>query len=166
MSEGKTRRTSGEGGALDAALAAWPMPAREASQWERSAEGVLSLIATGKSAQPDASSLSDEDLLRAPLPASAEELQRTGLVEAPEEGGGRSPESRERKRASFRDLAKLASRSAPPAGPVSSGAASGAAPETAQNHRSLHPIPAPAGIVRLHRRRRSLSPCGEGLNIS
>ena len=124
MSEGKTPGKSGGGDAsdpLDAALAAWPTAPADPAKSEEVASRVLSLLASGPST-PGAqasSAVSDEDLVRAPFPALPGEPQGSPAATEPRrEGTGMTAESRERDRASFRDLARLASSA--PSGPVSS----------------------------------------------
>lgn len=113
MSEGK--RTPPR---LDALLAAWPTRERSALDWDDSADRVMSRLS-----EPASPGVSEEDLLRPPLPATAAEVQSSAAI-APHranEGAGMTTASRQRDRASFKDLAKMAN-TPPPSGPVSSGA--------------------------------------------
>jgi hypothetical protein len=112
MSEGKTPP-----GELDAVLAAWPTAERTALEWDESAERVLSLIGSGdKTGRTKASGrVSDEDLLRPPLPTTPDEVQSSAPTETRTEGAtGMTTASRERDRAGFRDLARLANMTPPP----------------------------------------------------
>jgi hypothetical protein len=111
MSEGKTPPRN-----LDAVLAAWPTAERTALEWDDSAERVLSLVESGDSSRlANASArVSDEDLLGAPLPPEPGEVQSSAATETKIEGTGMTTESRERDRAGFRDLARLANMTPPP----------------------------------------------------
>src|SRR5882672_1898017 len=95
---------------IDRALARWPEIERGADAWDDAAEKVVSRIESG--APLTVSGISDEDLLRSPLPASLLEIERAGALETgkPE---GRSGAARLRDGASLRDAAKLANRAAP-----------------------------------------------------
>lgn len=113
MSEGKTPppATGARTVRMDEALADWPSVHRTAAEWDDAAERVVSHLGSrGKS-----SSVSDEDLVRAPLPSTRGEVQGFAAVERQSEPTPMShTSSRERDRASLQDLAKLA------AGPPSS----------------------------------------------
>ncbi len=116
MSEGKTPPPRSGAGRFDAALAAWPTAERTALEWDDSAERVLSLLGSGEKGRPTASGrVSDEDLLRPPLPSTPGEVQSSAPTETRTEGAtGMTTASRERDRAGFRDLAKLANMTPPP----------------------------------------------------
>jgi len=111
MSEGKTPPRN-----LDAALAAWPTAERTALEWDDSAEHVLSLVASGDSTRLAKASgrVSDEDLLRPPLPMAPGEVQGSAPIETRTEGTGMTTASRERDRAGFKDLARMANMTPPP----------------------------------------------------
>jgi hypothetical protein len=111
MSEGKTPPRN-----LDAALAAWPTAERTALEWDDSAEHVLSLIGSGDKALRGKASgcVSDEDLLRPPLPTAPGEMQSSAPIEKGNEGTGMTTTSRERDRAGFKDLARMANMTPPP----------------------------------------------------
>jgi hypothetical protein len=111
MSEGKTPPRD-----LDAVLAAWPTAERTALEWDDSAEHVLSLIGSGDltALAKVAGRVSDEDLLRPPLPTAPDEVQSSAPIEAKIEGTGMTTTSRERDRAGFKDLARLANMTPPP----------------------------------------------------
>jgi hypothetical protein len=111
MSEGKTPPRD-----LDAVLAAWPTAERTALEWDDSAEHVLSLIGSGDltGLAKVAGRVSDEDLLRPPLPTAPDEVQSSAPIEAKIEGTGMTTTSRERDRAGFKDLARLANMTPPP----------------------------------------------------
>jgi hypothetical protein len=111
MSEGKTPPRN-----LDAVLTAWPMAERTALEWDDSAERVLSLLASGDSTGLATASgrVSDEDLLAPPLPTSPDEVQSSAPIETRSEGTGMTTTSRERDRAGFKDLARLANMTPPP----------------------------------------------------
>ncbi len=132
MSEGKGRAPH-----LDRLLAEWPTAQRSAMEWDEAAEGVLARVGSGAAPRSSAG-VSDEDLLRPPLPASTEEVQRSAPIETGKQGTATMTTSagreRERDRATLKDLAKLASMTpAPPSAkpPVSSGVVSAEA-STAQ----------------------------------
>ncbi|HEY3820794.1 MAG TPA: hypothetical protein VGL81_26705 [Polyangiaceae bacterium] len=111
MSEGKTPPRS-----LDAMLAAWPGRERTAMEWDESAERVLSLVESGEKTRLAKASahVSDEDLLRPPLPIAPGEVQSSAPIETRTEGTGMTTESRERDRAGFKDLARMANMAPPP----------------------------------------------------
>jgi hypothetical protein len=111
MSEGKTPPRN-----LDEVLAAWPAAERSALEWDDSAEHVLSLIGSADSGRLTKASkgVSDEDLLGPPLPTAPGEVQGSPPIETRTEGTGMTTESRERDRAGFRDLARLANMTPPP----------------------------------------------------
>ncbi len=111
MSEGKTPPRN-----LDGVLAAWPAAERSALEWDDSAEHVLSLIGSADSDRPTKASrgVSDEDLLGPPLPTAPGEVPGSAPIETRTEGTGMTTESRERDRAGFRDLARLANMTPPP----------------------------------------------------
>jgi len=111
MSEGKTPPRN-----LDAVLAGWPTAERTALEWDDSAERVLSLIGSGDSSRLAKASghVSDEDLLRPPLPTAPDEVQGSAPTEKKTEGTSMTTESRERDRAGFKDLARLANMTPPP----------------------------------------------------
>lgn len=130
MSEGKPRPEVD----VRRALAEWP--ARDGSAVERDemAHATLARIASGDKGRT-ASSVSDEDLLRAPLAPSQEDAQHSASLEtgrAPEGDGRHQPgaragsqamtttSTRERDRSSLQELAKLASMTpAPPSAATS-----------------------------------------------
>src|SRR5258708_17863081 len=95
---------------IDRAVARWPGIEGGAAGWDDAADKVVSRIESG--APLTVSGISDEDLLRSPLPASLLEIERAGVLETgkPE---GRSGAARLRDGASLRDAAKLANRAAP-----------------------------------------------------
>jgi hypothetical protein len=140
MSEGKTAPPS----KLDRALARWPTRERTAREWEQSAERVVDRIRgeeanklgkrgalTDKSGEPDTiSAVSGEDLLRSPLPLTANEVQSSAPREDEARSPGMSTEPREKSRSSFADLAKLAQMTPPPSGRVA------AAPSSRQPERA------------------------------
>jgi hypothetical protein len=110
MSEGKTPPpATGATARMDRALADWPSAKRTTLEWDDKAEQVMSYIGSGQ--QPrTADQVSDEDLLRPPLPRSPGEVQSSAPVETGSEASNMSNvSSRERDRASLKDLAKLAS---------------------------------------------------------
>jgi len=111
MSEGKTPPRN-----LDEVLAAWPAAERSALEWDDSAERVLSLIGSADSGRLTKASrdVSDEDLLGPPLPTTPGEVPGSAPIETRTEGTGMTTESRERDRAGFRDLARLANMTPPP----------------------------------------------------
>jgi hypothetical protein len=124
MSGGKTPPESGHGEAsdpLDATLAAWPTTPGDDPEPQDTARRVLSLIASGQSMRlaQTSSAVSDDDLLRPPLPALPGEQQGLATSESRREGAAMTVASREQSRASFRDLARLANATISPAGPVS-----------------------------------------------
>jgi hypothetical protein len=109
MSEGKTPPpATGATARMDRVLAEWPSAKRTALEWDDKAEQVMSYIGSGQ--QPrTADQVSDEDLLRASLPMSPDEVQSSAAVETGSEASNMSNvSSRERDRASLKDLAKLA----------------------------------------------------------
>jgi hypothetical protein len=112
MSEGKTPPRS-----LDTVLAQWPSAERTALEWDDSAEHVLSLIGSGDSSRLAKATgrVSDEDLLRPPLPTAPGEVQSSAPIETRTEGAtGMTTASRERDRAGFKDLARMANMTPPP----------------------------------------------------
>jgi hypothetical protein len=112
MSEGKTPPRS-----LDTVLAQWPAAERTALEWDDSAERVLSLIGSGDSSRLAKATgrVSDEDLLRPPLPTAPGEVQSSAPIETRTEGAtGMTTASRERDRAGFKDLARMANMTPPP----------------------------------------------------
>jgi hypothetical protein len=122
MSEGKTPRRPPSAQRIDRALAGWPMPQRTAAEWERSAERIVARIERGdaQDAQDgpvgDPTDVSDEALLRSPLPATRNEMQNSAERETQGSSPAMSTEPREKSRSSFADLAKLAQRTPPPSG--------------------------------------------------
>jgi hypothetical protein len=128
MSEGKTPPpATGELTArMDRALADWPSAKRATLEWDDAAEQVMSYIGSGQ--QPrTADQVSDEDLLRPALPMSPEEVQSSAAVATGSEASNMSNvSSRERDRASLKDLAKLAG--APSSRTPASGVLFGAPP--------------------------------------
>ena len=112
MSEGKTPPRN-----LDTVLAQWPTAERTALEWDESAERVLSLIGSGDSSRlaKTTGRVSDEDLLRPPLPTAPGEVQSSAPIETRTEGAtGMTTASRERDRAGFKDLARMANMTPPP----------------------------------------------------
>jgi hypothetical protein len=92
------------------ALAEWPDARRSALDWDEAAERVEARIAAG--AKPRSSmQLSDEELLRPPLPQTRVEEESMSRGPASDTGLSRPPgdrRSRDRDRQSLKDLAKLA----------------------------------------------------------
>jgi hypothetical protein len=128
MSEGKTPPPS----KLDRALARWPTRERAAREWEQSAERVIDRLKKGDAERAAGhgyahklrqtgriSDVSDEDLLRSPLPPVANEVQNSAARESEARAPLMSTEPREKSRSSFADLAKLAQMTPPPSGRVS-----------------------------------------------
>jgi hypothetical protein len=130
MSEGETPRKSGDGGEasdpLDAVLKAWPEAADDDDVSEDRSARILSRIASGESTRLAQTSppISDDDVLRPPFPAlpgEAEMSTSPGPKSEPKAAGvGMTAASRERDRASFRDLARLANAGPPPSAPSGS----------------------------------------------
>ncbi|MGH7298261.1 MAG: hypothetical protein ACRELB_25200, partial [Polyangiaceae bacterium] len=108
---------------IDAVLSSWPSPHREAVEWDDAADAVMARVSdeTPGVLRDGSRGVSDEDLLRAPLPTGPGEVQTSARTETGSEGPGMSTTSRERDRANLRDLAKLANMTPPPSGPVSAG---------------------------------------------
>jgi hypothetical protein len=100
---------------IDRALARWPDPLepRTRLEWDEGAERIVAALDVPTSTQH----VSDEDLLRAPLPLASEEVQSSAPVTTPDmrtrEAGMGQTSSRDRK--SLQDLAKLAGKPQTPA---------------------------------------------------
>jgi hypothetical protein len=118
---------------LDEALSGWPVPDRSALEWDESAEAVMARLASRAPGQGDEGPLagvSDEALLSAPLPASREEVQGSaapGRASVPaREEASMNPtiSSRQRDRASLKELAKMAETAPPSSQPSQSARAS------------------------------------------
>jgi hypothetical protein len=112
---------------VDVLLGEWPTTDRAALEWDEAAERVVAAAAAGVSGGGEAgkrafADVSDEDLLRAPLPESPEEVQiSASAIQAGSGKTGMTTASRERDRVALRDLAKLAQMTpSPPSGPASS----------------------------------------------
>jgi hypothetical protein len=114
---------------LDEALSGWPAPDRSALEWDESAEAVMARLASRAPGQGDEGpqgGVSDEALLSAPLPASREEVQSSaapGRASAPaREEASMNPtiSSRQRDRASLKELAKMAETAPPSSQPSQS----------------------------------------------
>ncbi|HEY6463381.1 MAG TPA: hypothetical protein VIY73_24610, partial [Polyangiaceae bacterium] len=124
---------TGKPDALDAALAAWPAVAgseRSAVEWDEVAEKVAARAEEAVSGRIfDAPApVSEEDLLRSPLPALPEEVQSSAPAARGSEVPGMATTSRERDRATLKDLARMAQLTAPPSGRISSPPVSGTQP--------------------------------------
>jgi hypothetical protein len=111
---------------LDEALSGWPAPERSAMEWDESAEAVMARLGERASASGTGgvSGVSDEALLAAPLPASPEEVQSSaapGRASAPareEASMNTTTSSRQRDRASLKELAKMAETAPPSSQPT------------------------------------------------
>jgi hypothetical protein len=136
MSEGKTPPPPATGALtarIDRALADWPSSKRTTPEWDDAAEQVMSHIGA-RDPSRKADLVSDEDLLRAPLPMSPNEVQSSAPVATGSEASNMSntsnTSSRERDRASLQDLAKLAASSPPSSKTPASGAFFGSTPSS------------------------------------
>ena len=128
---------------LDEALSGWPAPEQSTPDWDDSAEAVMArLEGRGEEGIPGRfDDVSDEALLAAPLPPTPEEVQSSaapGRASKPdrqardEASMNTTTSSRQRDRASLKELAKMAETAPPssqrssrpsyPSSPVSSGA--------------------------------------------
>ncbi|HEY1695936.1 MAG TPA: hypothetical protein VGG39_27400 [Polyangiaceae bacterium] len=124
---------TGKPDALDAALAAWPAVAgseRSTVEWDEVAETVVARAEEAVSGRifGAPTPVSEEDLLRSPLPASPEEVQSSAAVARGSEGPAMTTTSRERDRATLKDLARMAQMTAPSSGRISAPPASGTQP--------------------------------------
>ncbi len=107
MSQGKTPPRPHDGDPVLQALAEWPDAPKTALDWDDAAEQVSARMAAG--AKPRSSlNLSDDDVLRAPLPQT-----KTEEESARDFSAKREPLARERDRNSLKELAKLANTPAP-----------------------------------------------------
>lgn len=104
---------------IDEALSGWPAPERTSLEWDESAEAVMArlegLEEAGARTADD--SVSDEALLAPPLPAGPEEVQSSApLAKGPAraEASMNTTSSRQRDRASLKELAKMAGDTMPP----------------------------------------------------
>src|ERR1700722_19561389 len=103
---------------LDEALSGWPSAERSALEWDESAEAVMARLGERTSAS-GTGDVSDEALLAAPLPASQGEVQgpaapgRASKPSREEASMNTTTASRQRDRASLKELAKMAG-TAPP----------------------------------------------------
>jgi hypothetical protein len=127
---------------LDEALSGWPTAERSALEWDESAEAVMARLGE-RASDVGVADVSDEALLAAPLPASHEEVQSSappGRASRPprdEASMNTTTSSRQRDRASLKELAKMAetppssqpttrnSRPSYPGSPASPGSPSG-----------------------------------------
>ncbi|MGD0524377.1 MAG: hypothetical protein ABSE49_04505 [Polyangiaceae bacterium] len=148
MSEGKTPPRDSK---LDDVLGAWPARERTALEWDDSAERVLSLIDSEEPTRlgETLGHVSDEDLLRAPLPTAPGEVQSSAPAETRTEGTSMTSESRERDRAGFRDLAKLANMAPPPSSVSSVRSAERSAPGEDSGKSSQKDWEANSGVIDL-----------------
>ncbi len=110
---------------LDEALSGWPSPQQSALEWDDSAEAVMACLGERASGTETGGigDVSDEALLAAPLPASTEEVQSSaapGRASAParDEASMNTTSSRQRDRASLKELAKMAETAPPSSQPT------------------------------------------------
>jgi hypothetical protein len=97
--------------ALDDALATWPMPERDAMEWDEAAARVEERIESGAVPSEISATLTDDDLFAAPLGAEKDEIGSPDSVpDQPVSVSARSA----RPRRSFKDLAELAKSTPPP----------------------------------------------------
>jgi hypothetical protein len=109
--DSSARRVGMSEAALDEALASWPMPERDAMEWDEAAARVEDRILAGGAPGEMSALLSDDEIFAAPLPAAHDEIGGPDSV-PPEQPVSISSRS-VRPRRSFKDLADLA-KSAPP----------------------------------------------------
>jgi len=108
---------------LDEALSGWPTAERSALEWDESAEAVMARLGE-RASDVGVADVSDEALLAAPLPASHEEVQSSaapGRASRPpreEASMNTTTSSRQRDRASLKELAKMAETAPPSSQPT------------------------------------------------
>jgi hypothetical protein len=97
--------------AVDEALGAWPMPERDAMEWDEAAARVQDRIESGAAPSEISATVTDDDLFAAPLEAGPDEMGSRDSVPPHQPVSVNSRSVRPRR--SFKDLADLA-KSAPP----------------------------------------------------
>ncbi len=147
--------------AVDGALAAWPMPERDAMEWDEAAARVEERIESGATPSEISATLTDDDLFAAPLDAERDEARMAEESIPPEQPVSVNSRSA-RPRRSFKDLAELAKSTPPPvlveAGVgVEAGVAAAAVIEVEGEMAAAAPVAAAESSWRRCRKRRTSS---------